>query len=66
MSTRTESKVSSDLEKMRAMIDSLPEEARRRIYTAAAIVRQLVEKDDKRPEMELAVTLVVAELAEER
>lgn len=56
----------SNLRNLRAIIDSFPEESQRRIYTAASIVRQLVEKDDKRPEMELAVTLVVAELAEER
>lgn len=53
----------SEIDQVRAIISLREPDSQRRIDTAAQILRDLIAKDDKAPEMELAFTLVMAELA---
>jgi hypothetical protein len=53
----------SEIDQVRVLIASRALDSQRRINTAAQILRDLIAKDDKHPEMELAFTLVMAELA---
>lgn len=52
-----------DIEKVRAMIAARDPASQRRIHVVAQLLRELIAKDDKAPEVELAFTMVMAEVA---
>lgn len=54
----------SNLSELKNMIDSLEPEAQKRVNSVAHILRDLMRADNPTGEVELAFTLVLAELAE--
>jgi hypothetical protein len=56
------SATAEEVERVKRLIACLPDDTQRRINGVAAMLRQLLLKDD-RGEIELAFTLVIAELA---